>query len=66
VFITYDTGDPDTTHGGGHVYAVLVGNAIDPARDNALMDHYSVLAGIEDAFGLPRLGDAKSATRVPF
>jgi acid phosphatase len=66
VFITYDTGDPDTTHGGGHVYAVLVGNAIDPVRDNALMDHFSALAGIEDAFGLPRLGSARSATPVPF
>src|SRR4051794_16934174 len=66
VFITYDTGNPDTTHGGGHVYAVLLGNAIDPTRDNALMDHYSALAGIEDAFSLPRLRSAKSATPVPF
>ena len=66
VFITYDTGNPDTTHGGGHVYAVLAGKAIDPARDNALMDHYSALAGVEAAFGLPRLGSARSASPVPF
>ena len=66
VFITYDTGDPDTTHGGGHVYAVLVGKGIAPATNGALMDHMSALAGVENAFGLPLLGEAKSATPVPF
>ena len=66
VFITYDTGNPDTTHGGGHVYAVLAGDSITPATDGALMDHYSALAGVEKAFGLPLLGAAKTARPVPF
>lgn len=66
VFITYDTGNPDTTHGGGHVYAVLAGHAIHPRTDAALMNHYSALAGVERAFGLPLLGHAHGATPVPF
>jgi phosphatidylinositol-3-phosphatase len=66
VFITYDTGNPDTTHGGGHVYAVLVGKGIAPARNGTLMDHTSALAGVENAFGLPLLGAAKTAKPIPF
>ncbi len=66
VFITYDTGNPDTTHGGGHVYAVLAGTGIAPATNGALMDHMSALAGVEKAFGLPLLGAAKTAKPVPF
>ena len=61
-----DTGNPDTTHGGGHVYAVLAGHAIHPRTDAALMNHYSALAGVERAFGLPLLGHAHGATPVPF
>jgi hypothetical protein len=30
------------------------------------MDHYSALAGVENAFGLPLLGEAKGAKPVPF
>jgi hypothetical protein len=66
VFITYDTGNPDTTHGGGHVYAVLVGNTIKPATDHTLMNHYSALAGVEKAFGLPLMRAAKTTNPVPF
>jgi phosphatidylinositol-3-phosphatase len=66
VFITYDTGNPDTTHGGGHVYAVLVGNTIKPATDHTLMNHYGALAGVEKAFGLPLMRAAKTANPVPF
>jgi hypothetical protein len=66
VFITYDTGNPDTTNGGGHVYAVLAGRGVRPGRDGRLMSHYSALAGVERAFRLPRLGAARTATPVPF
>ena len=66
VFIAYDTGDPDTTHGGGHVYAVLAGKGIAPATNGTLMDHMSALAGVENALGLPLLGEAKTAKPVPF
>jgi acid phosphatase len=66
VFITFDTGDPDTTHGGGRVYAVLIGGGRRHAVDPAVLTHYSALAGIERAFRLPRLGAARGATPVPF
>jgi len=66
VFITYDTGNPDHTHGGGHVYAVLAGHGVRPRVDARLMSHYSALAGVERAFGLPLLGAARTATPVPF
>jgi phosphatidylinositol-3-phosphatase len=66
VFITYDTGNPDHTHGGGHVYAVLAGRGVRAGTDSRLMSHYSALAGLERAFGLARLGAAATATPVPF
>ncbi len=66
VFITYDTGNPDHTHGGGHVYAVLAGHGVRMGVDPRFMNHYSALAGIERAFGLPLLGAAHAVTPVPF
>jgi hypothetical protein len=66
VFITFDTGNPDNTHGGGHVYAVLAGHGVRRGVDPRFMNHYSALAGIERAFGLPLLGAAHAATPVPF
>lgn len=66
VFITYDTGNPDHTHGGGHVYAVLAGQGIAHRVDGTLMNDYSALAGIERAFHLPLLGSAAGAPPVPF
>ena len=61
VFITYDTGNPDTTNGGGHVYAVLVGHHVRRRTDGRTLDVYSVLAGVERAFHLPLLGAARTA-----
>lgn len=66
VFITYDTGNPDHTHGGGHVFAVVAGQGIAHRVDGTLMNHYSALAGIERAFHLPLLGSAATAAPVPF
>jgi len=64
VFITYDTGDPDTTNGGGHVYAVLAGHGVTRRADGRTLNVYGVLAGVERAFHLPLLGAARSAAVV--
>jgi hypothetical protein len=66
VFVTYDTGNPDTTHGGGHVYAVLAGRGVPRRTDSRTLDVYGALAGIERALGLPLLGAARSAPPVRF
>jgi acid phosphatase len=66
VFITYDTGNPDTTNGGGHVYAVLVGHGVARRADGRTLNAYSALAGVERAFHLPLLGAARSASAVRF
>ena len=39
--------------------------AIDIGRDPTPLDHYGLLAGIESAFGLPRLQNAAGATPLP-
>jgi acid phosphatase len=62
VLITWDTGDPDRTNGGGHVATVLVGPGIAPARVDTVANHYSLLASIERAYGLPAL---RRAATVP-
>jgi phosphatidylinositol-3-phosphatase len=66
VFITFDTGSSDTTHGGGRVYAVLIGGGHRGRTDPAVLTHYSALAGIERAFHLRLLGAARTAQPVPF
>jgi Phosphoesterase family len=66
VFITYDTGNPDHTNGGGHVFAVLAGRGIAHRVDGTTMNDYSALAGIERAYHLPLLRGAAPATPVPF
>jgi phosphatidylinositol-3-phosphatase len=69
VLVTFDEGHSDEglggTPGGGHVYAVEAGPDVSPGTDMASYDHYSLLAGIEDAYGLARLGNAASATPLP-
>ncbi len=66
VFITFDTGNPDTTHGGGRVYAVLVGRGIHHRVITQTLSHYSTLAGLEHVFHLPLIGAARGATPIPF
>jgi acid phosphatase len=58
VIVTYDES--------GTLYAVEVGpNVPAGSTDATPYTHYSILAAIEDAYGLPRLGDAASATPIP-
>ncbi len=68
--ITFDEGKSDAgccgRPGGGRVFTVLVGPDVPRGvRLRAAHDHYSLLATLEDAFGLPRLRHARGANRLP-
>jgi acid phosphatase len=70
VIVTYDEGATDLgangSAGGGQVFAVEAGpgvpNGVQVTRP---MNHYSLLAGIEQRFHLPRLGAAADVTPLP-
>src|SRR4029078_9751782 len=70
VIVTYDEGTTDLgvngAAGGGQVFAVEAGpgvpNGVEVTRP---MNHYSLLAGIEQRFHLPRLRGAAGGTPVP-
>ena len=47
------------------MYALETGPAITPGSDGTSYSHYSVLAGIEDAYGLSLLGGAATANPIP-
>jgi hypothetical protein len=52
-----------TGPGGGRTGAVLLSPFIAPGTTSAVAyNHYSLLASIEDLFGLPRLGEAQTVT----
>ncbi len=58
VFITFDES--------GTLYAALQGPGVTPgATDATAYTHYSLLAAIEDRYGLPRLLNASGATPLP-
>ncbi|HWD09975.1 MAG TPA: alkaline phosphatase family protein [Actinomycetota bacterium] len=67
VFITFDEGDSDRGGGlpgsaGGQVVTIAAGSAVRAgAKSSDAYDHYSLLATIEAAWGLPRLNGAASA-----
>ena len=57
LFVVWDEGD-----GRSSVVPLIVATPdLESRRVDALYDHFSLLAAIEDAFGLPRLGAAKEA-----
>jgi phosphatidylinositol-3-phosphatase len=65
VVVTFDEGSTDTG-GGGDVALVEAGPGIPRGSvDRTAFDHYSLLAGIEDRFGLVRLGAARTARPLP-
>lgn len=65
VVVVWDEGTTDQG-GGGHVACVVDGPGVAPhSTDTDALTHYSVLAGIENALGLPRLGHARGATALP-
>jgi hypothetical protein len=60
VVVTFDEGSSDN-----HVAAFEVGAGVPNTTDRRFYTHYSLLAGIEDTFGLPRLASAAPARRLP-
>ena len=62
VFITFDECCAATL---SPMYALETGPAVTPGSDGTSYSHYSVLAGIENAYGLALLGGAASANLIP-
>jgi phospholipase C len=50
--------------GGGHIPMIVVTKHGKPLKAATPSDHYSLLATIEDGFGLPRLANAKTAATL--
>jgi hypothetical protein len=65
VIVTFDEGET-TIGGGGRVVTIEVGAGIPAGTvEDAPLNHYSLLAALEDHFGLPRLGMAETARALP-
>lgn len=62
VFITFDECCAATL---SPIYALETGPAVTPGSDGTSYSHYSVLAGIENAYGLSLLGGAATAPPIP-
>ena len=62
VFITFDECCAATL---SPMYALETGPAVTPGSDSTSYSHYSVLAGIENAYGLSLLGGAATANPIP-
>jgi phosphatidylinositol-3-phosphatase len=62
VFITFDECCSTSL---GPEYAIEIGPAVAPGSNSTSYSHYSVLAGIEDAYGLSLLGGAATAAPIP-
>ncbi|HEX6869668.1 MAG TPA: alkaline phosphatase family protein [Micromonosporaceae bacterium] len=58
------TFDEDDKSAGNHILTFLVGAPVWPGRYGQPVDHYGLLATMEDLYGLGRLGRAASATAL--
>lgn len=58
LFITWDEGEDAYNH----VLTLVIAPGGTAQKSSAYHDHYSLLATIEDTFGLPRMGQAAGAT----
>jgi len=65
LIITFDEGTSDQG-GGGHVATLELGPGVPVIRIPTSLNHYGLLAGIENTFRLARLQNAQSATPLPF
>jgi hypothetical protein len=64
VFITWDEGDT-ADRGGGHIATIVLSPGMTPgARYDVASNHYSMLRTIEQAWGLPYLGEADAAAPI--
>jgi acid phosphatase len=64
LIITFDEGTTGTG-GGGHIATIELGPGVPIGQIGAALNHYGLLAAIEDAFGLARLQNARSAAPFP-
>jgi hypothetical protein len=62
LFITWDEDDGESA--GNHVAALVVAPRLKSHTTAVAYDHYSLLATVEDRLGVPRLGQAASATPI--
>ena len=64
VFVVFDEGS-SATGGGGRVAALALGPLVKPgARSRSKAGHNGLLRTIEDAWGLPRLGESSHAKPI--
>jgi len=64
VFVVFDEGSSDA-RGGGHVPALALGAAVRPhTRFTSVTSHFGLLATVEDAWGLERLGRSAQAAPI--
>jgi len=56
--------DEDEGSAGNHIFTTFVGERVRVGTSDLRIDHYSVLRMIEDAFGLPALGNAGQAAPI--
>jgi hypothetical protein len=64
IIIIWDEGTTPAG-GGGHVVALELGTGVPVGQISTPLDHYGLLAAIEEAFGLRRLQNATTATALP-
>jgi hypothetical protein len=65
VVVTFDEGST-SAGGGGHVMTAVSGPDVpEGVRNGRSFDHFGLLAGIEDRFGVRRLHGAKATHRLP-
>jgi acid phosphatase len=64
LFITWDEGGT-SLHGGGHIATIVVSPGMTPhSRYAGLASHYSLLRTLEDAWGMPPLGNAAKTSPI--
>jgi hypothetical protein len=67
VFITFDEGSGSDPTAGGHIATIVLSPAMTPGfRSSVRYNHYSMLRTIEQAWGLPLLGEAAAAVAMEF
>ncbi|MBX6356944.1 MAG: acid phosphatase [Micromonosporaceae bacterium] len=59
--ITFDENDGDP---GNHILTLFAGAGVKPGRYAEAVDHYRVLATIEEMYGLPRLNEAAKTSPI--
>ena len=60
IFITWDEGEDSANH----VLTLVIRPGGTPVQSGVYHDHYSLLATIEDRFGVPRIGQAVGSTSL--